>query len=233
MAWNDTAPNSYKSYFKSHVGEKADRISERRVFEYAAKAAAALRAEAEGRHGFELSYVRAMADELLNSTDFHAMRQITSVNELRDALRSGEAGLVWRAVLNTKERYALSAEARSEFIRLSETMRTEGRSDEWKALKAALADEKAEDSSAVFEAAERYLKGRKGVSRNMERRESVELAIRTVAICAENGDAVAKQRAQTLADRINVVRGVKRGEKYFVDLDDYLQAQNSELKTQD
>jgi hypothetical protein len=226
MAWNDTAPNSYESYFKSHVGECADRISDRRVFEYAAKAAAALQAEDEGRHGFELSYVRAKADELLNSTDFHAMRQTTSVKELRDALRSGEAELVRRAVLNTKERYALGADARSEFLRLSETMRTEGRSEEWKALKAALADENAGDSSAVFEAAERYLKGRKGVSRNMERRESVELAIRAVAICAENGDAVAKQRAQTLADRINVVRGVKRGEKHFVDLEDYSHIDN-------
>ena len=69
--------------------------------------------------------------------------------------------------------------------------------------------------------AETYLKGKKAVSSDPQRQASVKLALDALAIVAENGDAVAKERAQILVDRFNKVRDAKPGQKNYVDLKDY------------
>ena len=62
------------------------------------------------------------------------------------------------------------------------------------------------DSRKVFDAIEDYVKGKKSVSRDQQRKESVKIALDALAIVAENGDAVAKAIAQILIDRFNQVR---------------------------
>ena len=65
------------------------------------------------------------------------------------------------------------------------------------------------------------MKGRKSVSRDPVRRQEVKLALDALAIVAENGDEVAKARAQILVDRFNQVRRTHPGQPNYIDIRDF------------
>ena len=100
-------------------------------------------------------------------------------------------------------------------------MNAEGRSEEYKALKNALSAPDMKDSKQIFDAAEALVKGKKSVKNDPERKEIVKTALDALALAAENGDEVAKARAQMLADRFNKVRGTHQGDQHYVDIRDY------------
>ena len=88
------------------------------------------------------------------------------------------------------------------------------------------------NSSQIIDAVEKYTKGKKSVRKTKEGKESFDLAMKALAFASKNGDDVARARAQNLVDRINQVRGVKKGQRNFVDLKAYAPANPERQKTQ-
>ena len=216
----DRKPN-YGRYYQLHTGEAASNIPEKKLPEYAAKAAVSMMLSNKPHQKFNLDEVRGTAQKLLKSPNFAAAVKAAGPEKLREILTSGESVRLVKLVGGGAERYALTDKAKEKLNALSAGMNTRKRSKEWVALKVALQDDKMRDSSKVFDTVEGYLKGKKSVSSDPQRQESVKLALDALAIAAKDGDATAKARAQMLVDRFNEVRGVKPGHKNYIDLKNY------------
>jgi hypothetical protein len=216
----DRNPN-FNRYFELHSGDAARNIPERKLNEYMAKTASALFLLDKPSQKFDLSVPRELAARLQKSPDFKAAMRAAGPEVVRQTLVSRNIEQISSLVNGGPERYAISEEAKRKLQTLSAGMRTEQRSEEWKALKQALANGGMKDSRSVFSAVEAYVKGKKSVSRDPQRRESVKLALDALAIVAENGDDVARARAQILVDRFNEVREAHPGDRNHVDLRDY------------
>ncbi len=216
----DRKPN-YDRYFKMHTGDYAEGIPEKKVAEYAAKATAAMFYMNDPNKKFSLSLVRDAAQKLMARPDFKAAIGVKGLTEVRRILRSGDPVQIAGLVAGGPERYALSDNSRENLRSLAEGLNTDGRSKEYKALVESLKNENAKDSAPVFSAVEAYLKGKKAVTNNAQRKASVKLALDALSVAAANGDATAKRRAQNLVNRINKVRGAEPGDPNYVNLDNY------------
>ena len=216
---------NYRNYYRLHTGEAAGQIPNAKLPDYVAKAAIAAMMQAREMSGenvtFRLSEARKQAEKLQKGVNFRAALKAAGPDKVREVLRSGDVAKLTDLIEVKPRRYALNPQAADDLNRLGETMHTEGRSEEWKALKKALTDPEARSSAGVFDAVEQYLKGKKSVRKTLEGQKSVEIALSALAIAAGSGDAAAKARARLLTDRINEVRGTSRGDKNFVDLADY------------
>ena len=230
LSWNDirTAaaadrdrnPN-FNRYFELHSGDAARDIPERRLNEYMAKTAASLFFMDKPNRKFDLSVPRELAAKLQESPDFKASMRAAGPEVVRQALSSRNINQIGSLVNGGPERYAISEESKRRLQTLSAGMRTEGRSKEWTALKQALANGDMKDSRSVFNAVEAYVKGKKSVTSNPQRKDSVKLALDALAIVAQNGDDVAKARAQILVDRFNAVRHAAPGQPNYMDIRNY------------
>ncbi len=216
----DRKPN-YSRYFQLHTGQAVSDVPAGKLSEYAAKAAAALLYLNEPHREFNIAAVRGTAQILLDNPEFRAVLKATGSTKLRETLSSGDPVRIAKLTGGGEIRYAVSAEAKSKFAALAAGMDTNKRSKKWLALKQTLGNASMKDSRGVFNAVEGYLKGKKAVSSDPKRQESVRLALNALAIAAKNGDEVAKARAQILVDRFNKVRGVQPGHKDYVDLKNF------------
>ena len=216
---------SYRSYCYKHTGAAASRIPDEKLGEYAAKVTAAALLQRK-QSAFDLKALHHYAEVLQKSPNFIAAVRSAGTEKLRDVLIGGRVSDLAELTLGGKERYALSVQGRSRLAQMGAAMK-ENKTPEWNKLKAALEDPGAKDSGEIFDAAEKFLKGKKSVRRRQEDREAVDLAISAVAVAARDGDPVAKKRAQILVNRINQVRDVAPGEPNHVDLRDYPKAYGS------
>ena len=217
---------SYRRYCYNHTGAAVNKIPDERLPEYAAKVTAA--AMLQNRQGdFDLKALRHAAEVLQKSPNFIAAVRNAGPNKLRDALHNGRVSDLVELTVGGRERYALSSQGKTRLAQMGAAMKRNSKSPEWDSLKTALENPEAADSGAVFDAAEKFLKGKKSVRRRQEDRDAVDLAVSAVAVAARDGDAVAKKRAQILVNRINQVRGTKPGEPNHVDLKDYPKAYGS------
>ena len=217
---------SFRRYCWLHSGSAVNKCSNDKLPEYAAKVIAAAYLERKlGAQGkFDLSQVHQYAEALQGSANFKAAVQAVGSPRIREAMHNGRIAELTDLLVGGSARYKVDQKAKQQFADLAANMDTKGRSEEWKALKRALENQRMSDSSDVFDAAEKYLKGKKSVRRDQKGKDSVDLALRAVAIAANSGDGVAKQRARILVDRINTVRKTAPGDGYFVDLDKYMRA---------
>ena len=217
---------SFRRYCWLHSGSAVNKCSNDKLPEYAAKVIAAAYLERKlGAQGkFDLSQVHQYAEALQGSANFKAAVQAVGSPRIREAMHNGRIAEVTDLLVGGSARYKVGQKAKQQFADLAANMDTKGRSEEWKALKRALENKDMADSSDVFDAAEKYLKGKKSVRRDQKGNDAVDLALRAVAIAANSGDGVAKQRARILVDRINTVRKTAPGDRYFVDLDKYMRA---------
>lgn len=216
----DRRPN-YKRYFELHSGEAVGRLPDKRLDEYMAKAVSGLFFMDEPNRKFDLNVPRAYASKLQTMPGFRAAMRAFGPAAVRQALQSGNMQDIVNILKGGPERYAVNQQAKTRLQQLSAGMQTEHRSKEWAALKNALSNPDMKDSQAVFNAVEDYVKGKKAASGNRQRQESVKLALDALAIVAENGDNVAKARAQILVDRFNAVRKTHPGDRNHVDLANY------------
>lgn len=175
----------------------------------------------EPNRPFDLNVPRAYAEKLQTMPGFHAAMRAYGPAAVRQSLRSGNMQNIVNIFKGGPERYAVNRQTRTKLQQLAAGMQTEHRSKEWAALKNALSNPDMKDSQAVFSAVEGYVKGKKAVSGNLQRQESVKLALDALAIVAENGDHVAKARAQILVDRFNAVRKTHPGDRNHVNLANY------------
>ena len=213
-------PN-YSRYYELHTGEYAQNIPQNKVAEYMAKAASALFFMDDTNKKFDVDIPRAYAGKMQELPDFKAAVKAFGEQKLREALTSGDPKAIADIVRGGSERYAVSGQTKAKLKALSETMNTKNRSKKWTALKDALSKGDMKDSRKVFDAIEDYVKGKKSVSRDTQRKESVKIALDALAIVAENGDAVAKARAQNLIDRFNQVRKTGPEDPNHIKLADY------------
>lgn len=223
----DRNPN-FNRYYELHSGEAVEALPAQRLEEYAAKAASALYYQDKPNQKFDLSVPRSLAEKLQKNADFKAAMRAAGPEVVRQTLRSRNVEELSRLINGTPRRYAVNDQAKRKLKALSDRMQTEGRSKEWGALKTALADGNMKSSRDVFHAVEAYVKGKKAVTGNAQRKESVKLALDALAIVAENGDDVAKARAQILVDRFNEVRHAAPGQRNYVDIRNYGQAPEPE-----
>ena len=219
-AERDRDPN-FNRYYELHSGEAVEALPAQRLEEYAAKAASALYYLDKPNQKFDLSVPRRLAEKLQKNPDFKASIRSAGPEVVRQTLQSRNIEEISRLINGTPMRYAVNDQTKQKLQALSARMQTEGRSKEWGALKTALANGTMKDSRAVFAAVEAYVKGKKAVTGNTQRKESVKLALDALAIVAENGDDVAKARAQILVDRFNTVRHTAPGQQNYVDIRDY------------
>ena len=216
---------SYRRYCQFHTGSSVSKLPEKKLAEYAAKVtAAAFLGRKLGPQGkFDLDLVHKYAEALQRSVNFKAAVQAAGPDRLRAALHNGRVSEVADLMIGGRARYGVDQNTKQKFAELAAAMDTKSRSEEWKALKRALENKDMADSSAVFDTVEKYLKGKKSVRRDQKGKDSVDLALRAVAIAANSGDGVAKQRARILVDRINTVRKTGPGDRHYVDLNKYLE----------
>lgn len=216
---------SYRRYCRLHTGSSVNRLPESKLAEYAAKVtAAAFLGRKLGPQGkFDLDLVHTYAEALQRSVNFKAAVQAVGPDRLRAALHNGSVSEVADLMIGGRARYGVDQKTKQKFADLAAAMETKGRNEEWKTLKRALENREMTDSSAVFDAVEKYLKGKKSVRRDQKGKDSVDLALRAVAIAANSGDDTAIQRARILVDRINTVRKTGPGYRHYVDLDKYLE----------
>ena len=216
---------SFRRYCWLHSGSAVNKCSNDKLPEYAAKVIAAAYLERKlGAQGkFDLSQVHQYAEALQGSANFKAAVQAVGSPRIREAMHNGRIAEVTDLLVGGSARYKVGQKAKQQFADLAANMDTKGRSEEWKALKRALENKDMADSSAVFDTVEKYLKGKKSVRRDQKGKDSVDLALRAVAIAANSGDGVAKQRARILVDRINTVRKTGPGDRHYVDLNKYLE----------
>lgn len=218
---------SYRRYCYHHTGAAVNKIPDDRLPEYAAKVTAAAMLQHRAGQSFDLKALRHYAEVLQKSPNFVAAVRSAGPDKLRDALHNGRVSDVVGLTLGDGKRYALSWPGKSRLAQMGAAMKPDGKSPEWNSLKAALQNPATNTSIDVFDAAEKYLKGKKSVRRRQEDRDAVDLALSAVAVAAREGDAVAKKRAQILVDRVNQVRGAKPGEPNHVDLREYPKAYGS------
>ena len=216
----DTKPN-YHRYFELHTREHVQNLPDRKLPEYTAKAVSALFYTDEPNKSFSVSIPRKHAENLMQSVDFKAAMKAAGPEGIREALASGDPTRIVKLAAGGPERYAVSADTKAKFRTIAAGMNAEGRSEEYKALKNALSAPDLKDSKQIFDAVEALVKGKKSVKNDPERKEIVKTALDALALAAENGDAVAKARAQMLADRFNKVRGTHQGDQHYVDIRDY------------
>lgn len=171
-------------------------------------------ADRDHRPSYDKRVVDESVEGLKNNGSFKLMVQTYGAEKMREALasRDPQAASVQMFAPQKGKRYALDDKTKRQMLALGASMETKGRSDEWKELHAALTDPEMKDSSRIFDAVEKYTKGKKSVRKTQEGRDSFNLAMKAMAIVAKNGDPVAQQRAQNLVDRINEVRGTKAPE---------------------
>lgn len=213
---------SYNRYYELHTGSAAADIPDEKLTEYAAKATAALFFRSETDKKFDVSVPRKYAKALMKNANFKAAIKATGKDRLRDILVSGDPAALAKMVAGDYDkRYSVDDKTRTAFAEMAASMDPKGRSDKFKALKAALGDPNMKNSSQVFDAVEGYLKGRKSTRRSPQEKETVELCLKALSMAAASGDQVAEERAQILVDRINEVRGAEPGSKDHVDLDNY------------
>jgi len=205
-------------YYELHTGGAISSIPDEKLPEYAAKAAAAL--FLRNRPGkFDVSTARKYAKKLMDSPDFKAMITTKEPRQLREVLSTGDPTALARMVAaDYSERYAVDEKTKTAFADMAAAMNAEGRSEKFKALKAALGDPDMKDTGRVFDAIEGYLKGKKSMRRTPREKETVDLCLRALGMAAGAGNAVAEKRAKILVDRINEVRGTRPGDENYVDL---------------
>ena len=215
----DRKPN-YSKYVRLHCGNAVEALPDAKLAEYAAKVTTGTMYLDDPQKKFDVNATRESANRLMNSPDFKAAIKAAGPAKVREALQSGDPFKVALLTAGTSQRYQLEADSRRQLQKLAAGMETDGRSDQWVALKTALSSKKA-DSRAVFQAVEDYVKGKKSVTNDPQRKASVKLALDALAIAAKDGDTVAKARAKILVDRFNEVRHAEAGDRNFVDLKNY------------
>ena len=217
----DRKPN-YMKYYELHTKQNAQNIPDKRLAEYTAKAASALMYVDDANKKFVKSIPRSHAETLMKAPEFIAAVKAYGPDGMREALTSGDPKKIATIVRGSNERYAVNGQTKAKLQALSERMNKDHRSKEWGALKDALANGNMKDSRKVFDAIEGYVKGKKKVSSDPQRKESIKIALDALAIVAENGDNVAKTRAQILIDRFNTVnKATEPGSRNHIDLSNY------------
>ena len=211
---------TFHHYIHLHTGTAVNKLSDEKLTEYAAKVGAAVFLQMEPNEQFDLKKLHKVADTLAKNQNFRAAVREAGPENLRDMLRSGNVQDLTRMIAGTPERYHIDQNAAMKLNEYYDMMKTEGRSTEWQNLKKAVGEAE-KDSAPVFDAVEKYLKGKKSVRRHQEGRDSVDLALNILSTVAFSGDKVAMERAQILVDRINEVRGAEPGSRDYVDLRDY------------
>ena len=216
----DKKPN-YFSYYRLHTGDAIQNLPDKKLSEYAAKAGSAMLLADMPSKKFDIDLVRSQAKRLMANPEFSASIRAAGKEKVREILASGDMTQVAQLIAPGEAHYTVNNEVKNKLAALAEQMPEKKRSSEWKKLKNALADTDMKNSRQAFDCIEKYLKGKKSVSSNPVRQESVKLALDALAIVADSGDRVAKERAQILVDRFNKVRGVKPGHKDYIDLQNY------------
>ena len=216
----DKKPN-YFSYYRLHCGDAVQNLPDKKLAEYTAKAGAAMMLMDMPRTKFDIDIARSQAKKLMASPEFNASIRAAGPEKVREVLSSGDMSKVAQLIAPALSHYQVNQEARNKLAAIAEQMPEKNRSSEWKKLKNVLADKNMRNSRQAFDCIEKYLKGKKSVSSNPVRQESVKLALDALAIVADNGDRITKERAQILVERFNKVRGVKPGHKDYIDLNNY------------
>ena len=240
MTWNqiDTlvinsqnkSPN-YSRYYQLHTGENVQNIPDKNLAEYAAKAVVAFSYIDNPYQKFSVDTIHKYTDVMLKDANFQAAMQAAGPEKIKETLLQGDpSALVKLTIGKTEERYHLDDQAKQKLSALAGKMNTDHRSKEWKALKDSLIN--AKNSKKVFTAIENYVKGKKSVTTNQQRKESVDLALDALAIVASSGDNVAKARANILINRFNEVRNADRNPQNKVDLANYGKSNAGELLPQ-
>ncbi len=210
---------TYSRYYQLHTGKNAVGLSDKKLVDYTAKAAASLRLLNAGLDGFSLDLTRQLASNFRQRPAFKAIIRGEGMDKVRRVMTGGKSADLVNLLLGDKKRYAVSDEAKQKLQLLGSKMNESAKDKEWNELRKVLTDNGMKDSEAVFDAVEKFTKGKKSVKNDPERKAKVDLALDALAIVAENGDHVAKARAQILVDRFNEVRGAQRGQNNFVDLE--------------
>lgn len=206
-------------YYQLHTGKHAVGLSDKKLVDYLSKAAASLRLMQEGQEGFSLEFTHILASNFKQRPAFKAIIRAEGMDRVRKVLTGGVPSELFKLMTGDKQRYAVSDEAKQKLQLLGSRMNASAKDKTWNELRKVLTDKKLKDSDAVFTAVENFTKGKKSVKNDPERKARVDLALDALAIVAENGDHVAKARAQILVDRFNEVRGARRGQNNFVDLE--------------
>ena len=212
---------SYSRYFQLHTGKYAVGLSDKKLVEYTAKAAAATFMKRGKQSDFSLGTVRSVAESMQNDPRFRAIIKANGIDKVREVMTKGAPTEIALMMGGGPKRYAVDADAKQKLRSLGESMDMRNASKEWKDLNKALTDGNMKNSDDVFTAVEKFTKGRKSVKNDPQRKASVDLALKALAVVAESGDDVAKARAQILVDRFNQVRGKPEGHPDHVDLKNY------------
>ncbi len=214
---------SFHRYIQLHTGAKVDQLSGKKLAEYVAKVMVAqTMMQQVPRPSFDLEKVRKRAATLADSIQLRSYVQHVGKENLCAMLARRPTPNMVEDLVGPPDRYALQNDTLRTLQDLGNGMRTEGRSKEWRALREALVTNIG-SSVVMFDKAEAYLKGKKSVRMTEEGRESFDLAMKVVALAARDGNAMAKQRAQMIVDRVNEVRGAAPGSKDYVSLDKYVE----------
>lgn len=87
---------------------------------------------------FDIKKTRKVAELLQKRPDFQAVLRCTEPEELRRTLASGDPDKMKLFIGGSRDRYALTDNAKEQLRALGNSMPTENRSKEWKNLRAAL-----------------------------------------------------------------------------------------------
>ncbi len=245
----DVNPN-YKRYFELHTGSKAQEIPDSKLNEYAAKAMAALFYIDNPNKKFNLSVPRSHAKDLMNSPDFQAAVQAAGPRKIREILVRGDMSEVAKLTAGTRERYAVTDKTVNSFLRLSDELKLPdpaanpaiyqknpglravvGNRD-LQAVIRALSDHEPGNSREVFKTAEKFLLSKSVINGGLAIAPYTEKVFKAVALAAQSGDDVAKQRAQNLVDKYNFTRGTMPGLYGYVDLKDFEEKKQPEAENQ-
>lgn len=207
---------TYNRYYQLHTGKHAVGLSDKKLVDYLSKATASLRLMQEG---FNLEFTHILASNFKQRPAFKAIIRAEGMDRVRKVLTGGIPSELVKLMTGDKQRYAVSDEAKQKLRLLGSRMNASPKDKAWNELRNVLTDKKLKNSDAVFTAVENFTKGKKSVKNDPERKAKVDLALDALAIVAENGDHVARARAQMLVDRFNEVRGARRGQNNFVDLE--------------
>ena len=226
LSWNEIRQMTFEKpnfirYYELHTGNAVQNLPDNRLGEYLAKSAAAMFFFDDPNKKFSVDIPRKYAAKLQEMPDFKAAMRAVGPETVREVLRTGDRQRIAEIVNGGPRRYAVSNESKTRLQQLAAKMNANNRSKEWTGLKAALENGGMQNSRKVFSAVEDFLKGKKSVSRDPVRRQEVKLALDALAIVAENGDEVAKARAQILVDRFNQVRRTHPGQPNYIDIRDF------------
>ena len=130
---------NFLRYYQLHTGKYATTLSNKKLAEYTAKAASAIKHIYDDKHtDFNVSIPRKDAESMQKSPAFKAVLRAAGPEKIRNILKKGDVMELCGLVNGNEKRYAVSDPAKEKLRKLGEKMNMNRKDKEWNALHKAL-----------------------------------------------------------------------------------------------